>query len=98
MGYMAGLEVHRTSHVIERRIYLLAFHQPLHNLRRALAVATLPSVTGWSVAGLNGVARVDLRTAVAADHLPVGAAGQPASRQALPGEAPAGDGDDASAP
>src|SRR5688500_4966172 len=61
-----------------------------------MPITMVPNVDQRAVVRLERIARVEVGHAVGADHLPVGAAGQHAARQALAGEAPAGDVDDAS--
>jgi len=95
---VAGLEERRGAHVVQGGIHFFSSGEFFQDLGGAVAVAPVSHVNQGSIGGLERIAGIQVGDAVGADHLPVGAAGEHAPRQALAGEAPAGDADDAPPP
>jgi hypothetical protein len=60
-----------------------------------MTITAVRHVDERAVVRLQRIARVEVRDAVGADHLPVGAAAQHPPREPLAAEAAAGDGNDA---
>src|SRR5262249_44636119 len=75
-GGMRRLEPQARTEVIEAGIDRLAAPQPRHDVGRPMAQAVAGNEDARAVRGLDRVARLEMRDAVLADDLPVGAARQ----------------------
>src|ERR1700689_651062 len=95
LARVAGFEEGGAAEVIAAGLDHPAGSERRHHVGRTVAQRKVTNIDQRAVVGLQGVARLELGHAVAAQDLPIGAARQHLAANLWPGKFAAGDRDDA---